>query len=403
MKTTNFLKRIIIYLFFTNIIGVNLLFAQQTIWKHSTGSFRLQNDNVWIEYTMAKVAFSFVKHIDSNYDQTILYDKSRDCFIRLTRSECFVSFNRRPYQKYYDGGWSTNIGFDDEMGTKTKTQEEIKAIELQNKKTQLEIAEIERKRKEEADAKRAKEAEIIRKETAEREAAEKQRLADDIKRVKEEDKAVGGANTRLKNGLIGGNFEMVKKAIAEKANPAAVYEKGENTLFFALGNAKILDYLIEKGADVTQQREQDGFSPLHLVENLDAAMILIKYSRDINITNTEGTTPLEVAISKNKSDIANYLIDKGANINGKPLALACGMNETPIQIDVVKKLLSKGAKPNDSPNGYDYPLHLAAKNNNYELAMLLIDKGADPDKRDFNGRKAKSYAKDKDLRKLLKD
>lgn len=435
MKTTNLLKITTIFLFFISLLGANMLFAQNRIWKHTNGSFREQPHTKiieWVEYIKGNASFNFVELVSNEQNTILLKDDSRKCRVKLTATACFVSFNGEPYKKYYTGKWSSNKGFEDEGGPQIntvyvapkKTAEELENLDLQNKKTALEIAEIERKRKADEEARlneqnrlraeaeeRRKQqiAEQKAKEEAERKAkeeAEKQRIADDVKRVKEEDKAVGGANTRLKNGLIGNNFEMVKKAINEKADPSAVFENGENTLFFCLSNAKILDLLIEKGADVTQKRDLDGKTPLHLVETLEAATSLARYSRDINIPDNNKQTSLESAIQRNKSDIALYLIEKGANVNtnnGTPLSLACGMNNTPIQMEVIRRLISKGAKVDQAPDKFNYPLHLAAQLDNYDLASLLLEKGADADRRDGDYKKAKSYAKNKTIKTLLKD
>lgn len=292
----------------------------------------------------------------------------------------------------------------------TSVEEQRLAIEKERLGLEREKAERERNIELEKAQRAREEAERIQieaeaKEKREREEAEERKIAEDIKRVKEEDKAVNGANTRLKMGLISGNFEMVKKAIAEKANPAAVFEKGENTLFFALNNAKILNFLIENGADVTQKRD-DGASPLHLVENVEVAISLVKYTRDINAPDKNKQTPLESAIRRNKPDIAIYLIDKGADVNsnrGAPLSFACGMNKVPVQLEVVITLIGKGAKINQAPDNANYPLHLAAQGDNYDLAKLLLEKGANPDLKDGANKKVKYYAQDKRLKALLKD
>lgn len=417
----------------------SFVFAQQTIWKHSTGSFRRENGANWVEFSKAKRAWAFVKLDNSTYNQTTLYDQSRDCYVALTHEGCWVKFGKAgKYEQYYSGTWSNNSGFNDEMGlptqnvanTPTKTKEEIERDALANKKTQLEIEALERakkeddakkleeikerqrleeeRRKKEADEKAEKERleEERRKKEAE-ERAEKERLRKEAEKQKilDEDKAVGGANSRMRNGILGGNLEMVKKAVEEGANASATFEGGQNTLMLAVKNAKILEFLIQKGADVTQKRASDGRTALHLADNEDAAIVLSNYSSDLEIRDYKGNTPLEVAIMNSKSSAAIYLIEKGANINsnnGTPLSLACGMGSSVIQMDVVRLLLIKGVNVNQSPDGFSYPLHLAAKNDNYELANLLLQYSADEDLRDGNNQKPKSYAKSKELKKLLK-
>jgi ankyrin repeat protein len=281
-------------------------------------------------------------------------------------------------------------------------QEEIEARKQEQilEQKRLEAEEAAQRRREEEERRQREEALA-----AERAEKERQRKEAEKQRIISEDKATGGANSRLRNGILGGNLEMVKKAIDDGANASAIFEDGQNTLILAIKNAKIADFLIQKGADVNQKRDLDGRTALHLADNEDVAIILSTYNTDLEVRDSKGNTPLEVAIMNNKTSTAIYLIEKGANINsnnGTPLSLACGMENAPIQIDVARLLLIKGVKVNDSPDGMSYPLHLAAKNDNYELANLLLQYGADEDLRDKNSSKAKSYAKSKELRKLLK-
>ena len=83
--------------------------------------------------------------------------------------------------------------------------------------------------------------------------------------------------------------------------------------------------------------------------------VLCRYSRiDINKQSKDGSTPLLIAISLDKFDIAKYLIEQGADIN------------------ITDK------------NGLS-PLHLAAASDDLELVKLLVRKGANLIKKTNNG------------------
>lgn len=94
-----------------------------------------------------------------------------------------------------------------------------------------------------------------------------------------------------------------------------------------------------------------------------------------------GTTPLHVACTYNKIDIALYLISKGADINaanrwgGTPLHFACRRGNG----EIVKLLLEKGANVNAVNDDRRTPLYHAARNGyvdivktNWSLYFLRI-------------------------------
>lgn len=90
--------------------------------------------------------------------------------------------------------------------------------------------------------------------------------------------------------------------------------------------------------------------------------------------------PLDQAILRNKTEIALFLIESGAD----PYTVGAGQR-TPLHLAiernnpvVVKALLKAGAKPNVGDQDGWTPLHHAAAKDQVENAKVLLDGGADP-------------------------
>jgi ankyrin repeat protein len=64
-------------------------------------------------------------------------------------------------------------------------------------------------------------------------------------------------------------------------------------------------------------------------------------------------------------------------------------------ISQVRRLLARGASPNGyGPDGHAPALVYAAGNNNVEIVKVLLEKGADPKRRDFEGKTALDRARE---------
>lgn len=128
---------------------------------------------------------------------------------------------------------------------------------------------------------------------------------------------------------------------------------------------------------------------------------------DLNLQDSNGTTALEKAVTKNYcykhidnyKDIIAMLLDKGANPNLKnkygntPLMLAA--LECFIDYDgseIATMLLNKGADPNWKNNDDFTALIFAAQSSNENVAALLLNNGADPNLKNNDGFTALMYA-----------
>jgi ankyrin repeat protein len=205
-------------------------------------------------------------------------------------------------------------------------------------------------------------------------------------------------------------LDLVKLLIAKGAEVNDRDSNGQTPLMATIfgGELDLVKLLIAKGAKV-DNRDKDGQTPLIAAisgDKLDIVELLIAKSAKVNEQNKDGQTPLIAAISGGKLDIIELLIAKSAEVNGRnqdgqtPLIAAinnknsvgkaAGVNEPnngqipPIALDLVKLLISKGAKVNDRNKDGQTPLIAAVFNSDPSIVKTLLSKGAEIDKKHSN-------------------
>ena len=98
--------------------------------------------------------------------------------------------------------------------------------------------------------------------------------------------------------------------------------------------------------------------------------------------DTDGSTPLITACITKQVAVANFLLDKGANVNVRdefrftPLSRAAGV--TGQDTALIQRLIEMGSDINSQGFNGLTPLHRAASSGDLKIAKLLTDNGADP-------------------------
>lgn len=171
----------------------------------------------------------------------------------------------------------------------------------------------------------------------------------------------------------------------------------EGAFFRALDNrdAKYVARTLKHFPAVSNRLNAEGRSPLNIAvdtHNLELCKLLIAAGANLEQTDPRmKMQPLNRALHRAYADIADLLIDKGADVNARdgngksgggnfpgqtPLYMA--VSECPVAI--LKKLVAKGAKVNDICDD-NTPLTLAAmannENDNAENIKYLLSAGAD--------------------------
>ncbi len=221
---------------------------------------------------------------------------------------------------------------------------------------------------------------------------------------------------------------IAKLLIEAGADVNAKDMSGQTALIMSLQyrtrNEKLATMLVDHGAEVNNNRDIDGDTPLLLATRrmfFDLCLKLIDKGADVNACNKDNVTPLIIAAMHKDEDFCLVLIQSGARISVKdadgrtPLltALHCKLGRlynrllnrgvdintkglswetTPLLVAINKKLLytavlliKRGADVNATDEDGTTPLNLAISMGFPQLSLVLIDHGANINTQDTKG------------------
>src|SRR5262249_41421378 len=121
----------------------------------------------------------------------------------------------------------------------------------------------------------------------------------------------------------------------------------------------------------------------------DIVELLLKYKADIEArteVGDNGFTPLLLTIQKNLPDLAEFLIDSGANAKVRDRHGNTALHWAAYGKESVAASLVKHGADVNALNSYEAsPLHFAAGSGSTDVAALLLDSGAAVNQRDKDG------------------
>jgi ankyrin repeat protein len=159
-----------------------------------------------------------------------------------------------------------------------------------------------------------------------------------------------------------GDVEVAAALLSAGADANATTEAGKTPLAVAVGlkEAAIVDLLLEKGAGAEVKSGSSGATPLHVAArtgDLGILKKLLSRSRDVNVRDQDGNTPLMSAAGN--ADLLRALLDAGADVNavnkrGQPTLTASVSSPAAVRL-----LIERGADVNARDADHWTPLQQA--------------------------------------------
>jgi uncharacterized protein len=201
-----------------------------------------------------------------------------------------------------------------------------------------------------------------------------------------------------------------------KAGVANVYGITPISLACTNRNADIVQLLLDAGADANAEKWSGESILMDCVRTgtSDAVAALLKAGANPNVSEKKmGQTPLMWAAAGGYSEITKLLLEHGADIS--PVTLAsedrvpntcriCEWKPSPGgftammfaaragDIETAHLLLEAGTDVNEATPEYGNPLVIAAASGHEDLAIFLLESGANPESKDENGVTALHHA-----------
>jgi uncharacterized protein len=124
--------------------------------------------------------------------------------------------------------------------------------------------------------------------------------------------------------------------------------------------------------------------------------ILKRKSKLLNEFAPDGFQPLGLACFFGHVEVVRFLLESGAEVNTPSRD---GLKVTPLNsaaagrhYEIAMLLLERDANPNIRQEGDFVPLHSAAINGQIEMVKILLQYGADKDLKSLDGKTARDYA-----------
>jgi ankyrin repeat protein len=192
--------------------------------------------------------------------------------------------------------------------------------------------------------------------------------------------------TALHHAVQRADADAVRALIRTGANVNAKNRYGIAPLQVAatVGNTAIIEQLLQAGADPNTATPEGETALMTAARTGDAASVRLLVTRGATVNAREawkGQTALMWAAAENNADAMKILVEAGAELDARsksgaftPLLFAVRAGH----VEACRVLLDAGVNVNEPMTDGTSPLVLAIVNAHYQLASVLLEKGANP-------------------------
>jgi ankyrin repeat protein len=197
--------------------------------------------------------------------------------------------------------------------------------------------------------------------------------------------------TILKDVFLSEELKSIRKNIKESQDVVGTgYGDALIHAFAWRGRTTVVEFLLNKGADVNAKGSYNGMTPLLCAVHNgheDTVRMLLERGTQIEGSSDDGSTALIEAAVQNHEGIVKLLLAKGAQKEATKRGghTALHLAAASAYVKVVQPLLDAGANIDTMDNTGTTPLMLAAIHNKYWMVKLLLINGANVGAKDKGG------------------
>lgn len=163
------------------------------------------------------------------------------------------------------------------------------------------------------------------------------------------------------------------------------------------GPAEIVEIMLDMGANINAADEENEMTALSYASewgNVPVVQLLLERGANVHCIDRDGTTPLELALTKGNVDVVQCFLNKGVRIDFAHGSLWYLIHASYNGFPSMARLLIDHGASIDEPNHLGRtPLMAASCSGHIEIIRILLDEGANIGWKDDEGLTALQWAR----------